>query len=337
MAGLSSETQKLPLSPAPKRFKRNRSQKHLPYDVVEIIFSYLPINKVMQLGTASMRFRNSWVMNRKLHFDKDFAKGRGPVEIARILDNVFRQHSGSKIDSFRLYFNHDSVESKAENWIRNSVEKGVEELDLDFGQGKKPFKIASNLLDFESIRVLKLTFCELNLPLKPKGLCSLSTLVLNKTPAPNGLIQAVFANCLLLENLELRHCTNVYHLKISAGKLKRFKELKVVEGNDLASVHIVAPSLESFFYRGHFSKLNLYGLPAQLNFNGGPLAPAPLKFNGPPAQLKHVILCCPPEKICLGAARTKILLSNLVHVTYLTVTSTFLEVIFSLLSFLPLC
>ncbi|RVX08510.1 putative FBD-associated F-box protein [Vitis vinifera] len=304
MAGPSSQPQKLSLSPAPKRFKRNHPQKDLPYDVVEKIFSFLPIKKVVQLGTVSMRFRNSWFINRKLHFDEDFAKGRGREEIMWILNSVFRHHLGSKIDSFRLYFNHDAMESKAESWIRKSVKKGVEELDLDFRQGKEPFQIVSDLIDVESIRILKLSFCELHLPLKPKGLCSLNTLVLRKMPASEGLIQTVFANCLLLENLELLHCSKVFHLKISTGKLKRFRELKVVECTDLSSIHISAPTLRSFFYHGYFSKLS---------------------FNGSLPQLKDVILCCPPARSCLEMVRTRNLLLNLVHVACLTVSSTFLE------------
>ena len=302
----SSQPQKLSLSPAPKRFKRNHPQKDLPYDVVEKIFSFLPIKKVVQLGTVSMRFRNSWFINRKLHFDEDFAKGRGREEIMWILNSVFRHHLGSKIDSFRLYFNHDAMESKAESWIRKSVKKGVEELDLDFRQGKEPFQIVSDLIDVESIRILKLSFCELHLPLKPKGLCSLNTLVLRKMPASEGLIQTVFANCLLLENLELLNCSKVFHLKISTGKLKRFRELKVVECTDLSSIHISAPTLRSFFYHGYFSKLS---------------------FNGSLPQLKDVILCCPPARSCLEMVRTRNLLLNLVHVACLTVSSTFLEVI----------
>ncbi|KAJ6377088.1 hypothetical protein OIU76_026119 [Salix suchowensis] len=106
----------------------------LPDDVLDMIFSFLPIRNAVQIGVLSTRFKNSWNFSRRLDFDDDFARGRSPEDFKSVVNKVFDRHEGSSILRFRLCFDPDREELLVEKWIRKSIEKGVEELDLEFYQ-----------------------------------------------------------------------------------------------------------------------------------------------------------------------------------------------------------
>ena len=96
-----------------------------------------------------------------------------------------------------------------EKWIKKAIEKGVEELELlfnvigiNFEEGG-PVKLISDVYDVESIKILKLSFCQLDIPPKFKGLHFLSTLVLIRIIVIPTLIYNLFLNCLLLETLDI--------------------------------------------------------------------------------------------------------------------------------------
>ncbi|KAJ6333622.1 hypothetical protein OIU77_009482 [Salix suchowensis] len=144
----------------------------LPDDVLDMIFSFLPIRNAVQIGVLSTRFKNSWNFSRRLDFDDDFARGRSPEDFKSVVNKVFDRHEGSSILRFRLCFDPDREELLVEKWIRKSIEKGVEELDLEFYQngnvfqGRWPFKLNSEVYEAESLKILKLNMCQLDLPPK---------------------------------------------------------------------------------------------------------------------------------------------------------------------------
>lgn len=282
----------------------------LPDDVLDMIFSFLPIKKAMQIGILSTRFKNSWNFNRRLDFDNDFARGRSPEDFKSIVNKVFDRHAGSRILSFRLCFDPNREELLVEKWIRKSIEKGVEELDLEFYQsgnvfeGRWPFKLNSDVYEAESLKILKLTLCQLDLPPKLKGLHVLNTLVLRKIIITPTLIDTLFQNCFFLETLDLAHCHRIFHLKIFAQKT--FKVLKVGDCQEILRIYIDAPNLRSFHYCGHVCFI---------------------KFNSVP-QLKDVMLSFRPSKGFTETFRVRNLVYDLHPIQVLTTTSTFLEVCF---------
>ncbi|KAL9355573.1 hypothetical protein Peur_053543 [Populus x canadensis] len=147
----------------------------LPDDVIDKILGFLPIKKAMQIGILSSRFNHSWIFSRRLHFDNDFARGRSPENFKSMVNKVFDQHAGSSILSFRLSFDANGEGFLVEKWIKKAIEKGVEELELFFYviginfEGGGPVKLISDVYDVESIKILKLSFCQLDLPPKFKG------------------------------------------------------------------------------------------------------------------------------------------------------------------------
>uniref|UniRef100_A0A5B7BFQ6 Uncharacterized protein n=1 Tax=Davidia involucrata TaxID=16924 RepID=A0A5B7BFQ6_DAVIN len=282
----------------------NAVSVNLADDVLENIFSFLPIKQAVKFALLSTRFKNSWLFSRNLYFDKDFARGRPRGEIMKTVNRVFNLHSGSKIQRFRLYFDPTNVESLVECWIKKVTIKVVEELDLDFTQGKEAFKLSSELLDVESIRVLRLALCELDLPPKLKGLRFLKTLALRKVDVMPGLIKTVFSNCVLLEILELVKCSKIFDLKIVAQNLKKFKVLIVGNCFDILHINIDAPTLCTLHYRGDVCIIN---------------------FSSKMRKLNDVILNFAPAKGFPQLSQIAELMMGLSYVNVLTVSNTFLE------------
>ncbi|XP_061979685.1 putative FBD-associated F-box protein At1g61330 [Populus nigra] len=277
----------------------------LPDDVLDKILAFLPIKKAMQIGILSSRFNHSWIFSRRLHFDNDFARGRSPENFKSMVNKVFDQHAGSSILSFRLSFDANGEGFLVEKWIK----KAIEELELFFYviginfEGGGPVKLISDVYDIESIKILKLSFCQLDLPLKFKGLHFLSTLVLRKITVTPTLIDNLFLNCLLLETLDIAQCYRIFHLKISTQNLKKFKELKVGYCPGVLMIDIDAPTLHAIHYCGHVCFIKFTNIP----------------------EVKDVMLNFGPSKGFTGTFQVRNLVYDLYNIRVLTTTSTFLE------------
>ncbi|XP_057512847.1 putative FBD-associated F-box protein At1g61330 [Actinidia eriantha] len=243
---------------AKKRVKRGTTfSVNLDEDVLEKIISFFPIKDATRCGQLSKRFKNTWRFCRNLVFDLYFARGRTKGNQIRVINRVFNQHLGPKINTFHLYFDPTDVEVLVEYWLKRVILKGVEELDLDFTQGDVPFKLPSHLFEVESIRYLKLTCCRLDLPTKLKGLSFLKTLILRRVNIKSIQIATIFANCLLLEGIELLRCFGSLHLNIFARHLKKYKRL-VVGNCENISIAIDAPTLSTLSFRGEFCHFGFY-------------------------------------------------------------------------------
>lgn len=277
------------------------SNPNLPDDILDRIFSFLPVKKAVQVGVLSTRFKNSWVFNRNLFFDRDFAD---PGEFFEIVNRVFTSHVGSRIQRLRLSFDPTSVESTVEKWIKTCIEKGVEEMGLDFYQGSEPFKLSSQHIDVESIQILKLVHCEIDLPPNLNGLTFLRTLELRKVDITTKVLETFFRHCLLLETLDLWQCYTIRRLNVFARNLKRFKVLKVGHCSDIMWINIEAPSLHSIYYTGNVVSFNFAEV----------------------LQLEEVLLNFVPSRSFTQASLVETTVSALSHVNVLTTTSALLEV-----------
>jgi hypothetical protein len=300
--------------PPQKRTKRSHDHHHLghvvganyninlPDDILDRIFSFLPVKKAVQVGVLSTRFRNTWVFNRNLFFDRDFSGSRS--EFFEIIKRVFNSHVGSTIKSLRLSFDPSGAESVIERCIEISIEKGVEEIDLDFYQSWKPFKLSSQYIDVESIKILKLIFCEVDIPPNLQGLRFLHTLELRKVDLTTKAMETLFRHCLLLESLELWQCNEIRRLNVFGRNLKRFKVLKLGHCTDIMKIYVEAPTLHSIYYTGTVVSFEFAEV----------------------LQLDEVLLNFIPSKSFTQACAIETMVSGLSHVSVLTTTSVFLEV-----------
>lgn len=318
MVAPQQESQTLSRSPQ-KRSKRLHHQQphhlrsyvssnpHLPDDVLDIIFSFLPIKHEVQIGVLSKRFRNSWLSNRKLFFDREFGRSHTQGEFIEIINRVFDSHMGSKIQTLRLYFDPTGVEHMFEKWIKICIEKGIEELDLDFYQRRDPFRLSSEYIDVESIRILKLVHCSVVFPPKLKGLGFLTTLILRRVDLTAEMLETLFCHCLNLETLDLWYCYEIDHFEVFARNLKKFKALKIGHCLEIERIDIDSPTLRSIYYTGNIVDFRFYDA----------------------FQLDEVLLYFIPPKSFIQAYVAENLVSDLSHVNVLTTSSPFLEVYIS--------
>ncbi|KAF8031389.1 hypothetical protein BT93_D0554 [Corymbia citriodora subsp. variegata] len=189
-------------------------------------------------------------------------------------------------------------------WIEISISKGVEELELNFIPARiDPFQISRDLIDVESLRVLKLTFCELNFPPNLTSLHLLDTLILKKVEITAEMVETLILNCTLLETLELVRCDAIRQLKLSARNHKRFKVLKLGDCSDLSLIEIDAPTLRTFYFYGQ----------------------VPIFLFTEVSQLKDAVLNFIPTKGFMRHSFIRNILDNLTDVSVLTVNSIFLE------------
>ncbi|KAI3456336.1 hypothetical protein Pfo_012999 [Paulownia fortunei] len=223
---------------------------HMADDIVETIISYLPVKDVSRLAILSRRFRYSWKFCRDLSFDNNFAKNLSRNEFKNIVNNFFHSHLNSSADKFRLYFDATGETSLVSYWIQMAVRLGIKEIELDLIPSKKKFMLNYDLVNVESIKIMRLVNCELHLPFNSNGLCHLRELTFQNVRARPIAIQAIFANCLALRSLQLIHCNFIFTLNICAQDLIGFKMLVVKDCSDVHSININAPTLYSFHYHG---------------------------------------------------------------------------------------
>ncbi|XP_010268941.1 PREDICTED: putative FBD-associated F-box protein At1g61330 [Nelumbo nucifera] len=221
----------------------NSNAINLADDILENIFSFLPIKEAVRNGILSRRFRKSWIWNRCLDFDKEFASGLTREEFINIVDQILKLHAAPKVNTFRLFINPIKEFSMVREWINFATMKEVEELDLDFSAGNTNYMLLPHhLLKNGSVRVLKLSLCAFILYPSLNGLRSLTTVVLRQVDLSEKSIEIVLNNCLFIELLELTKCRRLCHLNISAQNLRRFRILKVVDCSNLLYVDIDAPT-----------------------------------------------------------------------------------------------
>ncbi|KAM1513735.1 hypothetical protein ACFX11_025585 [Malus domestica] len=141
----------------------------LNHDVVHHILTLLPVDK--------------------REFIKEFRLE--PMEFADTVDHVFRFYKGPKIQSFHIHVDPDHdyvVRITLKKWVSKCKEKGIEELDLEVFAIERflDYFIASRVLDVETLKVLKLTFCVFTLSPLGKCLSLIITLILTRVKSLNN-------------------------------------------------------------------------------------------------------------------------------------------------------
>ena len=282
--------------------------KNLGDDVIERILSFLPIREAIEKSVLAKRFEKSWQLSQHLCFDRWFSKDRSQIQVAEIIHRVLTLHSSKKIITFELCVNPISIGALIISWIKLAIAKEPKILHLDFMTSRfnvAPYKIPFEVIDTNSIQVLNLSYCLIDLPPKFRGLQFLRTLVLRYIGINSSFIKTIVDNCSLLESLDIVRCFDVRQLSIVANTLKFFKELKIGDCYQLDFVYVDAPTLEIFHFVGK---------------------PYNVAFEGRMTELKDVMLNFRLVSYVLPRHHTKDLMLQISHVRVLTISSTLLEV-----------
>ena len=109
---------------------------------------------------------------------------------AAFVDRVISAHKGSKIQTFELHINPSAVETLVEKWVWICIEKGIEELNLNFAH--LTFIIPSDLLESQTLKKLKLANRKIQWPPLLRRLSLLQTLNLRDIELKEQVIRLCY-------------------------------------------------------------------------------------------------------------------------------------------------
>ncbi|CAN1149705.1 Putative FBD-associated F-box protein At1g61330 [Linum perenne] len=244
---------------APNRAKRRASGckdfVSLPVDVVENILDFLNYKQLTQFSVVAKQFRYCFNNSKKLDFDLAFQKGlANRDQYMDVVGRIMEQHDGPRIRSLKLSFapaNDAANQALVNRWITKAAQKGVEELDILFNNGSQPFRVTSDVLQIESLEILRLMFVDIGSPnesFEVTGLRFLRVCSMKRMSIDLVLLDALSNQCLELETLEIINCSTPQNMRVSAGKLKNFR---LASCRNLREIDLEAPSLISIHYTGH--------------------------------------------------------------------------------------
>ncbi|KAK7302693.1 hypothetical protein RJT34_13589 [Clitoria ternatea] len=245
------------------RASSSQSQQHqkqplayLPEDVLENVFTFLPIKKAIEVSTVSKKYQKTWLRNRKFLFGREFSLMFTRQEMVELVNRLFDSHQGEQIQTFHLHIDPIGVEETINKWLNISIEKGLEELDLYFFQ--PGCTLGVNFVNsLKTLRTLKLVYCEIELPPALNGLRFLNTLVLWHTYFTEEKLETLLKHCNLLSSLDMFHVSGLSHAHFSAMHLKQFKDLKIAYCSDLEVVVIESSTIRSLFFCGPITGIRL--------------------------------------------------------------------------------
>ncbi|XP_054790302.1 putative FBD-associated F-box protein At1g61330 [Prosopis cineraria] len=286
--------------PPPPPPPQSSVDSQLHGDLLEYLFSFLPIKDAVQVGTVSTRFKEAWQMNRKLLFGSDFAARFNQQELVDLVERVFEFHKAPEIQAFVLHIDPQGIEALIEKWLGICILKRIKELELEFSQ---PFLLNSNFLDIRTLETLKLNNCEIQLPQSLPGLKFLNIIVLARIQLTENHLKTLLSNCKLLNTLDISECLGISVMDICARDNSNLKTLKIAYCPSLEEININVPSLKSIFYRGAVIRIQFE--------RALPLKDAFFKFY--------------PSRGYLLSHKVDRLVHDLFYVTVLTTSSNFIE------------
>lgn len=273
----------------------------LPEDVLENIFSFLPIKDAVQVGTISTRYKKTWLSCRRLVFGRDISRRHTPQALAALVDKVFDSSKAPKIQAFCLNIDPTGLQPQIEKWVQICILKQIEELEFQF---LRHFFCPSRFLDIQTLRILKLVNCTIQLPSVLTGLKFLNTLVLRQLGLTENQLETFVSHCKLLETLDLSECYTIRVVNVRAREHKNFRTLKIACCPDVNGINIDVPSLRSVFFCGVVMRIKLATL----------------------LPLKEAFVNILPSRGYLQSHLIEPLVFEFFHVTVLSTSSTFVEV-----------
>ncbi|KAI8558366.1 hypothetical protein RHMOL_Rhmol04G0086100 [Rhododendron molle] len=185
---------------------------------------------------------------------------------------------------FQFDFGDYLHSSQIDSWIHRAVNHGVTEIDADFfihrdyqvfdqadggySYNECYFTFYFNSIKNSRVRVLKLSRCELILPLglsTSSSFKSVQSLYLDQIYLNDEMVSDLISGCPNLESLVLEYCCDMKELRIRSTRLKRLSLLYFHSQDKVEdSVEICAPNLRSFrivcFEMGMYSMEGTTGL-----------------------------------------------------------------------------
>ena len=138
-----------------------------------------------------------------------------------------------------------------DSWLQIAVKPGIEELNLCLPRLKAKYNFSCSLLSNgtgDSLRYLLLSGCNFHPTVELGCLISLTRLQLCMVNITGYEIECLLSNSFALEQLELKHCSDIICLKIPC--LQWLSHLEVLTCIRLKVIESKAPNLSSFRFSG---------------------------------------------------------------------------------------
>ncbi|CAJ1961540.1 unnamed protein product [Sphenostylis stenocarpa] len=239
--------------PQPHLLSSNIFQ-HLPFELVEEIFSFLPIKEAKQQCILSSEFRIPTHISRKFLFGRDFTTRRSRESLVELVDHLFVTHRGRYIDSFQIYIDPVGVENFLHKWLKICREKRIQDLELFFYE--PGYTLTADFLNqLYKLSTLKLVHCKLELPLNLQSMVNLRTLILWFVPLTDESIHSLISHCRQLETVDLLYCTGLLCVEIYAKEHRFFKKLRIAGCKNLEVFLVDSPTIECVHYCGHVPRI----------------------------------------------------------------------------------
>ncbi|KAI4342960.1 hypothetical protein MLD38_027518 [Melastoma candidum] len=280
----------------------------LPPEIVKHILSLLPLKYAMQAALVAKAYKDVWRHSQIIEFDACSFHSLTFASIADIIDRIFAMHDGPiiKAVSLCLLTTARCHESEVVSWIQKAISKGVETLILNFVKGAGTVIISAEDIDISSVRVLKLSGCEIDVLPRARSIEFLKVISFQKVRFTETIIPTLIERCPLLESLELVSCKSFRRLKIVTCMTGRLRVLKLMDCSRALTIEVCVPTLRTFHFHGPITCFDRVDL----------------------KQLNDVIICFLPPRILPGLRNFMNILEGLERVVVQTISATFLEGLF---------
>ena len=229
------------------------------------IHSLMPMRDAARVACVSRAFSRSWRCHPKLEFSEEAlglnGNQYGKIEKARDftskVDYILEKHSGIGLKVLKLqiasvYDVKDCCHlDHLDSWLQIAVKPGIEELNLCLPRLKAKYNFPCSLLSNgtgDSLRHLLLSYCNFHPTVELGCLRSLTRLQLSMVHITGYEIECLLSNSFALEQLELKHCSDIICLKIPC--LQWLSHLEVLDCIRLKVIESKAPNLSSFRFAG---------------------------------------------------------------------------------------
>ncbi|KAL6847966.1 hypothetical protein ACP4OV_022094 [Aristida adscensionis] len=244
-------------------------------DVLQHIYSLMPMRDAARAACVSSRFLRFWRRYPNLAFNQESlaarrqpflrSKGSGKYVFSKA-KQVLAKHSGIGVKTLQLNLStcckEDISTSLLDGWLRTFVKPGIAKLVVLLPECyEHEYNFPCSLLSSDetgsslmiSLQYLSLTSCGFH-PIegRPRLLgCSnsLSRVCLRKVSVTERELGSFLSNCFALERLDLSNCDMVTSLKIPCV-LQKFSVLQVKTCRLLRMIESEAPNFSTFSYEG---------------------------------------------------------------------------------------
>ncbi|XP_059623854.1 putative FBD-associated F-box protein At5g56410 [Cornus florida] len=241
-----------------KKVNKGDMISSLPDCLLVHILSFLPTKYAVGTSILSSRWKHLWASVPTLDFDVNLRFK--PVQsflasssnFMNFVDRVLLHHDLSCIQKFCLCTHSIDTyigESRIYTWISEAIERGVQELDIEFDQDTYDINLPLNLFTCPTLVSLELRDrISFNVP-RSVHFESLKVLHVSISYPDNDLTQYLFCNCPVLEDLLIEgevESNEELLFDVSTPSLTRFElDLEANISDDCANKIVVnAPILE---------------------------------------------------------------------------------------------